>query len=70
MKSSIQSPATGINPRGKSNEPEWVRQMHAHFARTGQYRPEDVRRILGDQRTQVGPRSKVDTLECAAKVKA
>jgi hypothetical protein len=27
--------------------PEWVKDMHAHFARTGVYRPEHLQRLLG-----------------------
>ena len=29
-------------------EVRWVREMHAHRQRTGTYRHEDVRRVLGD----------------------
>jgi hypothetical protein len=29
-------------------EPEWVWKMKEHYARTGAYRPEDLRRLLGD----------------------
>jgi len=43
--------------------------MHAHFARTGQYRSQDLRRLLGDQRTQVSPRESIDSFDYAAKVK-
>lgn len=28
---------------------EWVIEMRRHYARTGSYRPEDLRRLLGDQ---------------------
>jgi len=28
--------------------PDWVREMREHFHRTGFYRPEDLRRLLGD----------------------
>lgn len=31
-------------------EPEWIREMWKHYRRTGKYRPEDVTRVLGDQR--------------------
>jgi hypothetical protein len=27
--------------------PQWVIEMHEHFAATGTYRPEDVQRVLG-----------------------
>ena len=52
-----------------SNEPEWIKRMHAHFARTGQYRSEDIKRVLGDQRTQVSPRESVESLAFASKIK-
>jgi hypothetical protein len=29
-------------------EPQWVREMKEHYARTGTYRAEDLRRVLGD----------------------
>ena len=37
--------------------PEWLVKMHEHYARTGTYRPEDLRRLLGDpnKRVEVGP---------------
>jgi hypothetical protein len=34
-------------------EPKWVKEMHAHFDRTGSFRPTDVERVLGDQRKSV-----------------
>ncbi len=36
---------------------EWVREMIDHYNRTGTYRPEDLRRLLGDpnRAIQVGP---------------
>jgi hypothetical protein len=51
-----------------SSEPQWVVNMHAHFARTGHYRSEDLIRVLGDQRTQVGPRDAANNLAFAKKV--
>jgi len=35
---------------------DWVRAMIDHFQRTGSYRPEDLRRLLGDpnRAVQVG----------------
>jgi len=35
----------------------WVRDMLDHYRRTGRYRPEDLRRLLGDpnQAVDVGP---------------
>ena len=29
-------------------EPEWVRKMKQHYAKTGTFRAEDLRRLLGD----------------------
>jgi hypothetical protein len=26
---------------------KWAKEMQAHFARTGRYRPEDIKRVLG-----------------------
>lgn len=31
-------------------EPGWVNEMHAHFHKTGYYRPQDLERVLGDPR--------------------
>jgi len=38
-------------------EAHWVRDMKAHYAKTGTYRPEDLRKLLGDptKRVEVGP---------------
>jgi len=29
---------------------QWVREMHEHFLKTGTYRAEDLRRVLGDRK--------------------
>ena len=36
---------------------QWVRDMIDHYNRTGTYRPEDLRRLLGDpnRAVEVGP---------------
>ena len=36
---------------------DWVTEMIAHYQRTGSYRPEDLRRLLGDpnRAVEVGP---------------
>ncbi|MCR4413152.1 MAG: hypothetical protein NUV77_12090 [Thermoguttaceae bacterium] len=36
---------------------DWVRAMIDHFQRTGSYRPEDLRRLLGDpnRAVELGP---------------
>lgn len=33
---------------------DWVRKMIDHYQRTGSYRPEDLRRLLGDPNRGVG----------------
>jgi len=45
----------------KLPEPDWVRKMKQHYARTGTYRPEDLRRVLGDPRrgVEMSPRASV-----------
>jgi hypothetical protein len=42
-------------------EPEWIRKMKEHYARTGTYRPEDLRRLLGDpaRRVEMPPQGSV-----------
>jgi hypothetical protein len=39
-------------------EPAWVREMKAYYLKTGKFRPEDLRRLLGDpnRAVQVGAR--------------
>jgi hypothetical protein len=41
----------------QAQPPEWVREMHEHYRRTGTYRPEDLRRLLGDptKGVEIGP---------------
>jgi hypothetical protein len=51
----------------RCDPPQWVSDMHAQFARTGQYRPEDINRVLGDPRSQVGPGDTIDCLAFAAR---
>jgi hypothetical protein len=41
-------------PATKSAAPEWVVSMHEYHSRTGLYRAEDLDRVLGDPREQVG----------------
>ena len=40
-------------------EAPWVREMREHYNREGYYRPEDLRRLLGDPCTgvEIGPRA-------------
>lgn len=38
---------------------DWVREMQEHFQSTGYYRPEDLRRLLGDPNRAVEVGSKV-----------
>jgi hypothetical protein len=42
---------------------DWVRQMIEHHHRTGAYRSQDLRRLLGDQTrgVEVGPNSSLAT---------
>ena len=32
----------------KAVEPDWIREMREYFAKTGTFRAEDLRRLLGD----------------------
>jgi hypothetical protein len=39
--------------------PEWLRRMQEDYQKTGSYRPQDVRKLLGDQtsRVEIGPKT-------------
>jgi len=50
------------------DEPEWVQNMREHYLRTGFYRTEDVRRILGDPRHPFEGRA-LDNLVLASRIK-
>jgi hypothetical protein len=54
-------------PPSRPDEPQWVSNMHAHYAKTGQYRSEDLQRVLGDPRLQISPRQGTSDLAFAAK---
>lgn len=43
----------------RAKVPQCVQEMHRHFRKTGKYRPEDLRRLLGDpnQGVEIGPDS-------------
>ena len=43
---------------------EWVLEMIEHRRRTGAYRPEDLRRLLGDpnKSVEVGPKTSLSAL--------
>jgi len=43
----------------KAPPAEWVRKMIEHYHRTGSFRPQDLRRLLGDptEGVEVGPNS-------------
>lgn len=43
---------------------DWVRAMIEHYRRTGSYRPQDLRRLLGDptKGVTVGPESSLASL--------
>lgn len=47
----------------RSPPADWVRQMIEHHSRTGAYRSQDLRRLLGDQTqgVEVGPNSSLAT---------
>ncbi len=47
---------------------DWVRAMIDHFQRTGSYRPEDLRRLLGDpnQAVEVGPNASLASFSTAS----
>ena len=36
-----------------STSPQWVRDMHEHVDKTGEYRARDLERVLGDPRKSV-----------------
>ncbi len=40
-------------------EPEWIREMRRHYAAHGHYRPDHLRRLLGDPMKSVGPPGEV-----------
>ena len=44
----------------QASAPDWVREAQAHYAATGSYRPDDVARILGDQKISVEVAPKTD----------
>lgn len=54
----------------KAPTPEWVRKMVEHYRRTGTYRAEDLRRLLGDptKGVEIGPNSSL-TSDLAARAK-
>ena len=43
------------------NAPDWILAMREYYAKHGLFRPEDLRRLLGDpnQRCDIGPNSSV-----------
>jgi hypothetical protein len=43
-----------------SKTPEWVVDMHDYHQKTGLYRAEDLDRVLGDPRDQVGGQTSND----------
>jgi len=47
----------------QASPPEWVREMIAHYRRTGAYRAQDLRRLLGDpnKAVEVGPQVSLAT---------
>jgi hypothetical protein len=64
-----ESPSTELQRRwedllARAQPPEWVRQMIEHYQRTGSFRPEDLRRLLGDptKGVEVGPNTSLSSL--------
>ncbi|MBU0719550.1 MAG: hypothetical protein KJ749_15005 [Planctomycetes bacterium] len=49
----------------------WVREMMDHYHRTGAFRPEDLRRLLGDpnRAVEVGPNVSLSTLLDSARLR-
>jgi hypothetical protein len=47
---------------------DWVREMIAHYFRTGTYRTEDMRRLLGDpnRAVEIGPSASLSAFVSAA----
>jgi hypothetical protein len=48
-------------------EPDWVREMKEHYAKTGTYRPEDLRRLLGDPTKRIDVRERANLASCLHK---
>lgn len=44
---------------GRAQMPKRVQEIHEHYRKTGVFRPEDLRRVLGDpnQSVEIGPNS-------------
>ena len=38
-----------IDRLARASPPQWVHEMNEHYSRTGSVRPQDLRRLLGDQ---------------------
>jgi hypothetical protein len=55
--SAVASAALSLN----RDEPQWVKDMRIHHARTGNYRASDVSRVLGDPRVSVQSSSVTNT---------
>jgi len=41
------------NKLGSIPEAPWIRRMRAHYTKTGSYRPQDLKRLLGDLKKRV-----------------
>jgi hypothetical protein len=48
----------------EAEPPEWVRKMIEYYHRTGSFRPEDLRRLMGDptKGVEVGPNMSLSSL--------
>jgi hypothetical protein len=51
----------------QAQPPDWIREMVEHYRRTGKYRPQDLRRLLGDptEGVEVGPNTSIAALLAA-----
>jgi hypothetical protein len=52
---------------GKANESKWLKEARDHFQKTGNYRPQDLERVLGDPRTSFEGKS-ADEIVAASKL--
>ena len=48
----------------KGPDPEWVREMREHYREKGWYRPDDLKRLLGDpnRRVDMGTKESIERL--------
>jgi len=56
----MKRPAKAVPEVAKVNEAPWLHEMREHFATTGHYRAQDVRRVLGNPWDRVEVANKDD----------